>query len=409
MSTKKAAPNTPKNTFKVRSRWLPLVSILLVVIIYLSFFGQSQYQWQLPDDMVPPVVPKSNPISQAKVDLGRHLFYDKRLSANDSVSCATCHLQEKAFTDGEAQSTGLFGDKTPRNSMNLTNIAYNQNFTWANPLMTELEHQARLPLFGETPAEMGLAGVEQAALEKLKADHTYQPLFEAAFADQRPKEESLKELAQEQQSPLFSMNNVINAIASFERTLLSFNSPYDQYLAGQSDAIDDSAKRGMKLFFSERTECFHCHGSFNFSDSSLHQNTTEIAERFHNNGLYNVDGNGAYPKSDRGLFDMTSHQDDMGKFKAPTLRNIAVTAPFMHDGSIATLEGVIEHYANGGTDKREGKNKGFGSVSPYKSQFVSGFTLNPQEKADLLVFLHSLTDDTFLTDPQFSDPWVKGD
>lgn len=364
--------------------------LLTAVAAYFALFNHTEYQWPLPDDIPPPVVPKHNPITNAKVALGRHLFYDQRLSANNTVSCASCHHQDKAFTDGKAQSTGLLGDLTPRNSMTLTNVAYNQHYTWANPLTTQLEHQARLPLFGEEPPEMGLTGVEQTTIDRLSADSTYQTLFKAAFGGQKE---------------AITLSNIIDALASFERILLSFNAPYDQYLRGQHDAINASAKRGMKLFFSEQTECFHCHGGFNFSDSSVHKDSATAAERFHNNGLYNIDGNGAYPKSDRGLFDMTAHQDDMGKFKAPTLRNIAVTAPFMHDGSIATLEEVIDHYINGGSDIRQGKNKGFGSVSPFKSEFVPGLNLSPQERTDLLSFLHSLTDESFLTNPQLANPW----
>ena len=368
-----------------------LLSLLIGAAIYLSFFSHSGYQWLLPDDIPPPIIPADNPITQAKVMLGRHLFYDPRLSANDTISCASCHSQAKAFTDGQVGSAGLFGDITPRNSMNLTNVAYNQNFTWANPLTTQLEHQARVPLFGEEPAEMGLSGVEQQTIEQFRADENYQTLFQQAYP---------------QQAEPFNITNIINALASFQRTLLSFNSPYDQYLRGDKDAIGASEKRGMKLFFSEQTECFHCHGGFNFSDSSVHKNASTIAERFHNNGLYNLDGNGAYPSSDRGLFDMTSHKEDMGKFKAPTLRNIAVTAPFMHDGSIATLEEVVDHYINGGRDIREGKNKGFGSVNPFKSEFIPGLKLSAQDKTDLLNFLHSLTDQTFLTNPELSDPFT---
>lgn len=353
-------------------------------------FGEKQFTWQLPKDVPPPVVPKDNPMSIAKVSLGRHLFYDKRLSANDTVACSTCHLQEKAFTDGQVGSTGLFGDVTPRNAMGLTNVAYNQNFTWANPLATQLEHQARFPLFGETPPEMGLTGQEDKTLAKLKAEKVYKELFSKSFpAEAEP----------------FSMNNVIKAISAFQRTLLSFNSPYDKYLRGEKSSFGESEKRGMSLFFSEKAECFHCHGGFNFTDSSVHENSSTPAQRFHNNGLYNIDDRGGYPKTDRGLYDLTSNKNDMGKFKAPTLRNIALTAPFMHDGSIATLEGVVDHYINGGTDIREGKNKGFGSINPFKSEFVPGLTLTEQERQDLLNFLHSLTDEQFLTNPAFSDPW----
>lgn len=329
-------------------------------------------------------------MSHAKVSLGRHLFYDKRLSGNDTISCASCHHQDKAFTDGLKGSLGITGDITVRNAMSLTNVAYNQNFTWANPLATKLEHQARFPLFGESPVEMGLSGKEQMVLAKLKQDAVYQKLFKQSFSDE---------------ADPFTMNNVIKAISSFQRTLLSFDSPYDRYLRGEKTSFGESEKRGMQLFFSEKAECFHCHGGFNFSDSARHENDNTPAQRFHNNGLYNVDGRGAYPKSDRGLYDLTANKNDMGKFKAPTLRNIELTAPYMHDGSIATLEAVVDHYISGGRDIREGPNTGFGSINPFKSEFVPGLTLTTQERADLLNFLRSLTDSHFISNPDFSDPW----
>ena len=350
----------------------------------------KEYVWDLPKDIPPPVVPQDNPMSTAKVELGRHLFYDTRLSANDTVSCATCHEQDKAFTDGKKVSTGLHGDLTPRNSMSLTNVAYNPNFTWAATLLTKLETQARNPLFGEMPPEMGLSGKEHIALTKIKADERYQALFKAAYPSEP--------------DPV-NMDKIIDAIASFERVLISFESPYDHYLRGDKSAISESQKRGMQLFFSEKTECFHCHGGFNFTDSSVHENTAIPPARFHNNGLYNVDGKGGYPKSDQGLYKLTSDIKDMGKFKAPTLRNIAVTGPYMHDGSIETLEAVVDHYSNGGRDIREGDNRGFGTISPLKSPFVKGFKITAEERQDLLNFLHSLTDPKFLNNPAFANPW----
>jgi len=360
--------------------------------IFLNAQQPKVFTWALPADIPPPPVPKTNPMSWAKVELGRHLFYDQRLSGNNTISCASCHHQDKAFSDGEVGSTGLHGDITPRNSMSLTNVGYNQNFTWANPLLTALEHQASLPLFGEEPAEMGLAGKEAHALEQIKAEPIYQQLFEQAFHSE---------------SHPFTIVNIIDAIAAFQRTLLSFNSPYDKYLRQQPSNFGESEKRGMALFFSEKTECFHCHGGFNFTDASVHANSPASANRFHNNGLYNIDGKGSYPKSDQGLYDLTSHKNDMGKFKAPTLRNIAVTGPYMHDGSKATLEEVIDHYISGGTNRDTGINKGFGSVSPFKSEFVPGLDITPQQRADLLNFLNSLTDEEFLNNPALSDPWKQ--
>jgi cytochrome c peroxidase len=371
-----------------------VIGIIGLVVLASGAYWQlrdQSFNWNLPEDIPPPAVPATNLMTKAKVSLGRHLFYDKRLSANNKVSCATCHRQDLAFTDGLKGSFGLHGDLTPRNSMNLTNVGYNQNFTWANPLSTQLEHQARVPLFGDEPAEMGLTGHENQTLEQLKLDPLYQKLFPRVFGFEG--------------GDPFNFNNIIDAISAFERTMLSFNSPYDQYLRGESTSFGASEKRGMEIFFSEKGECFHCHGGFNFTDSSVHKNSRTSPHRFHNNGLYNVDGRGGYPKSDRGLYDMTSHKDDMGKFKAPTLRNIAVTAPFMHDGSIATLEEVVDHYIRGGTNIESGENKGLGVISPLKSEFVPGLELDAQQRTDLLNFLHSLTDESFLKNPELGDPW----
>jgi cytochrome c peroxidase len=187
--------------------------------------------------------------------------------------------------------------------------------------------------------------------------------------------------------------------------LLSGNSPYDRYMRGETDALSASARRGLTVFQSERLECFHCHGGFNFADSVDHAKLPEPERAFHNTGLYNLDGRGAYPASDRGLYERTHAPADMGRFKAPTLRNVAVTAPYMHDGSIATLGEAIDHYAAGGRTIASGANAGDGSLSPLKDQFVTGFVLTDQEHADLIAFLEALTDETFLTDPRFADPF----
>jgi cytochrome c peroxidase len=195
---------------------------------------------------------------------------------------------------------------------------------------------------------------------------------------------------------------VVRAIAAFQRTLLSGNSPYDRYTyRNELDALPPPARRGMELFFSERLECFHCHQGFAFSDSVKHKETAFPEITFHNTNLYNVDGRGSYPATDKGLQEFTSKPEDMGRFRALTLRNIAVTAPYMHDGSLATLSEVLDHYAAGGRARAQ-----IGELSPYQSEFVRGFTLTPQEKEDLIAFLESLTDTEFLTDPRFSDPFA---
>jgi cytochrome c peroxidase len=187
--------------------------------------------------------------------------------------------------------------------------------------------------------------------------------------------------------------NVAKAIATFERTIISANAPYDRYTRGETTALSESAQRGMELFYSERLECFHCHGGFNFTDSTRHGEYDPTALPYHNTGLYDVDGKGAYPKGNAGVYDVSGAARDMGKFRAPTLRNIAITAPYMHDGSIATLGDVIDHYAAGGR-----------AHSSLTSEFLPGFVITPAEKADVIAFLESLTDKSVLTDPSLGPP-----
>lgn len=348
------------------------------------------------DDYVPaglptPRVPEDNRMTRAKVELGRQLFYDARLSGNGTQSCASCHRQELAFTDGRAHGIGSTGEAHARNSMSLANVAYAPTLTWASHLVDRLEDQALLPMFGDAPVELGLPDAAT-LVDRLAAVPAYADGFAAAFPDRT--------------DPI-SVSAVTRAIAAFQRTLISANSPFDECMRGDDDALSASALRGMDLFFSERLECFHCHGGFNFSDSVDHAGLPEPVRAFHNTGLYDLDGNGAYPAHDRGLFELTGKRPDMGRFKAPTLRNIAVTAPYMHDGSIATLDEVIDHYANGGRDLAAGPYAGAGSSSPLKDEFMVGFVLEDRERDDLLAFLDSLTDEQFLTDPRFADPFRR--
>ena len=346
------------------------------------------YVWNLPPGFPDPAVPEDNPMSTAKVELGRHLFHDTRLSANGTQSCASCHRQEQAFTDGRLTAQGSTGEHHRRNSMSLANVAYAASLTWVNPVVPDLEAQALLPLFGEHPVELGLAGKEELLLQRLSEDARYPKLFADAFPGQK--------------QPV-SLASVVRAIAAFERTLLSGGSPYDRYTyRDELDALSLSAKRGMTLFFSERLECFHCHQGFAFTDSVKHKLTTFPEVTFHNTNLYNEDGEGTYPAVDQGLAEFTGRPEDMGRYRSPTLRNIAVTAPYMHDGSIATLSEVLDHYAAGGRASAHGAGP-----SPYQSEFVRGFTLTDQEKQDVLAFLESLTDTEFLTDPRFADPFAS--
>jgi cytochrome c peroxidase len=349
------------------------------------------YAWNLPTGFPLPNVPADNPMSAEKVELGRHLFYDKRLSGNRTQACASCHKQELAFTDGRATGLGSTGQDHTRGSMSLANVAYAATLTWANNLVRELERQAQVPMFGEEPVELGLAGMEDELLQRLRDEPKYQELFPAAFPDDG--------------DPI-SVLNITRAISSFQRTLISGGSPFDRRIVEPS-GYSESAARGEVLFNSERFECFHCHGGFAFADSVNHSgNRTE--EFFHNNALYNIDLEGGYPASNTGLYALTGNRNDMGRFKAPTLRNITLTAPYMHDGSIATLSEVLDHYAAGGRTIADGPNAGRGFDNPFKSEFLHGANppMTEPERQDLLAFLESLTDRGFITNPKFANPWT---
>jgi cytochrome c peroxidase len=373
-------------------RLLPaLLGATCVAVAAYCFLDKRDYEWSIPEQIPRPPVPADNPMSEAKVLLGRRLFYDTRLSINQTTSCASCHQQALAFTDGRPRAVGATGELHPRASMSLVNAAYLSRLTWANPLLEHLEDQALTPMFGDQPLEMGLGGHEDLLVDLLRSDSVYTVALPQVFPDD---------------ADPYSVLNAVRAIAAFVRSIVSFDSPYDRFQAGDTAALSESAQRGMELFFSERLECFHCHGGFNFTDSTTHENARVEQVGFHNTGLYNVDTNGAYPASNTGLYDMTGQRRDMGRFRAPTLRNIELTAPYMHDGSIATLEQVIAHYERGGRMIAEGPYAGDGRLSPFKSGFVRGFDIADRERSDLLAFLHALTDETVVSDPALANPFV---
>lgn len=339
-------------------------------------------------------IPEDNPLTQAKIELGRHLFYDARLSYNETQACSSCHEQARAFTDAKVVPLGSTGARLARNSSTLTNAGYNASLTWANPLLTELEQQLLVPIFGDAPIELGASTGPEEILDRFRADPGYQVLWTAAFGPLPPE--------------AWSFDHVISALASFCRRLVSGDAPYDRYAyQGDRTALSDAAVRGLNLFLSERLECHHCHGGFNLSSASVHEGSAFGATQFHNTGLYNIDGAGAYPSDNTGVFAITGDPADMGRFRAPTLRNIAVTAPYFHDGSAATLEEVVRIYERGGRNVESGPYAGDGKDSPIKSGLVSGFVLSDQERSDLIAFLESLSDETFLSDPKLADPFAQ--
>lgn len=275
--------------------------------------------------------------------------------------------------------------------MTLANVAYPSTLTWANPLLLDLEAQALVPMFGREPVELGLSGLENELLARLRAETRYQDLFPIAFPDE---------------ADPFTVANVTRALGAFQRTIISGRSAYDRFVyGGEPDALSESARRGLALFNSERLECFHCHQGFNFADSVTYAGSGSREVRFHNTGLYNIGGSGAYPEGGQGVFEISGNPQDMGRFRAPTLRNIAVTAPYMHDGTITTLDEVIDHYAAGGRTISAGPYAGVGSANPYKSGLIVGFTISAEERHDLIAFLESLTDEELLSNPAYANPW----
>lgn len=356
----------------------------------------ESWTWSLPGGFPVPRVPADNPMTEAKVELGRMLFYDLRLSRDVSMSCASCHQPQYAFSNGPARAVGMTGQVHPRDVPSLANTAYSPRYTWAHPELRTLEAQARGPLFGEdTPiVEMGLAteADRRAALERLRVDPRYSEAFVAAFPEQRDP---------------FQFDLVIKALASFQRTLMSGNSPWDRYRRGETGALSDAAWRGAQIFFGHQTPavCHHCHDGFKLSSQTAHRDQPFDEVGFFNVGLYDVDGTGSYPAGNQGLFEHTGDPGDRGRFRTPTLRNVAVTAPYMHDGSVATLEDVVDVYDRGGRLVASGPNAGDGRDSRLKDAAMRPLGLFDEEKADLVEFLKALTDRSFLDDPELQNPF----
>lgn len=313
--------------------------------------------------------PDDNPTTKQGVYLGRLLFYEPLLSANNKISCASCHKQELAFTDGLAFSTGVDGTLTPRGSMSLANVLWSRKFFW-DGRAAALEGQAAIPM--QNPHEMGQ--MMQTSVQKLRRTALYPVLFDQVFG----KEEGINGVT------------IIKAIAQFERTLISANSRYDQYLQHQYQPTALELK-GLALFNDapqpakgiRGANCARCHGG-----------VKSYMELFHNNGLDSI------PK-DGGIADLTGLPADVGRFKAPTLRNIALTAPYMHDGRFKTLREVIDHYS-----EHIKESAALSAILRGESNELNGkaLLLHADEKQAIIAFLSMLTDESFIHDPRFSDP-----
>jgi cytochrome c peroxidase len=367
------------------------VSCMLASASSAPAHAQTPYTWDLPPGVDAPLLPEGAVMTQELVELGRHLFYDRRLSGNGTQSCASCHVQALAFTDGRARGHGSSGELHARSPMSLVNVAYRDALTWANRDLRVLEEQALAPMFGEHPVELGMSGNEERIYATLADDPRYRELFAAAFA----------------RESAVTRERVIAALSAFERSIVSFNSPYDRFrFYNDETALDDSARRGVDIFFSQKGNCSACHLGENTTtelglnlDGASRTSTSDPYEPhlylFRNTGLYALGEPFSYPMDNLGLYEHSGYEKDIGRFRTPTLRNVALTAPYMHDGSIATLEEVLDHYVAGGR-----------APNPQMTEFIVPLQLSEQDRADLIAFLHSLSDPVVLSDPRWSDPWL---
>ena len=323
-------------------------------------------------------IPDDNPLTVEAVALGRRLFYDPRLSVDNSTSCATCHKQELAFTDGLPRSVGVTGKELDFNSMSLANLMWGPRHFFWNGRAGSLEEQALIPIQHADEMGQDLNGL----VRKLELDETYRKMFNHAYGE-------------------LSTSTIAKALASFQRTLISADSRYDKYLRGEI-RLDAQEEKGRKLFMAHPDakvslrggNCIDCHSQF------LTAGFGTQFDGFSNNGL---DGDNALRP---GLATLTGKPAHRGLFKAPTLRNIAVTAPYMHDGRFMTLEEVLDHYNHGIQRSEtlsalilEADNDGKFDPGPVS------LNLTEEEEKAIIAFLHTLTDDAFLTNPAFSDPF----
>lgn len=320
------------------------------------------FEWRLPAGIAPPAVPDDNATTEAKVVLGRRLFYDADLSIDGTISCATCHEQHRAFTEGNATHPGVGGARGRRNVMALANVAYFAPLTWADPTQRTLEGQVHVPLMGDHPVEMGMGGHDKELVQRMSSDDCYRRMFAAAFPDSGGR---------------IDVPNVSRALAAFERVLVSYDAPSDRFGRGDAKALTDRARQGARLF--QDLGCAGCHAGVNFTDG-----------KFHNIGLYDRDGKGGYPDTDHGLREISGKAADEGAFRTPSLRNVALTAPYMHDGSVKDLDAAITAHVTG--------------ASALRDRRLAGVTISEQQRAALVAFLQALTDQAFVTNPDLALP-----
>lgn len=311
-----------------------------------------------------PPHPANNPPTPIKIELGRRLFYDGDLSWDGTMSCATCHEQKRGFTDPNKTRPGFDGQPGERNIQTLANVGWFRSLTWGGPQVDTLEHQALIPIEGFVPVEMGFGGRPEGLLaQRLKDQACYPELFAAAFPERGGK---------------IDMDTITMALSAFQRALVSLDAPYDRWRRGDAGAISDQAKRGAELF--EDKQCATCHAGPHFTDSALAGR--KAMESFHRLSWPTEEG------ADTGLARITQKPEDAGKFRTPSLRNVALSAPYMHDGVAATLADAIRHHY---ADARAGDAR-------------LTLSVGDNDVADLVAFLETLTDHGFITDARFARP-----
>lgn len=309
--------------------------------------------------------------SEIEAEIGRHLFFDKRLSYNNSKSCASCHDPYLAFTDGYHRSIGANGDIHKRNAPSLLNLAENRNFTMSDSTIHKISLQVEIPLFNTQFMELGAGLKKDEILSTINNDSLYKILFS-----------KIKLKSSE-------WNDLSLFIESYCLGLVSRDSKYDRVISGKESFTNDEEK-GFKLFFSKNLGCSSCHGGIDF-DSPV--NTQYL---YSHNGFFTKDSSHVQRKfgDDFGLFELTGYEVDKGKFRIPSLRNCAITAPYLHDGSINTLDSLISVYGKAG----------YGYLPPHPA--IKGFEISSIEKKQLMLFLQTLTDTSYLSNRYFIDPFA---
>ena len=332
------------------------------------------------------VVPVDNPMTAERIALGRYLFHDFRMSRNSERSCGICHEPAKGFTDGFSRAVGTTGETHTRNTLSLINVGYREQLNWRDPEMRLLEDQWHGPMFGEEPVEMGMTPDD--IVSRLGSIARYPPMFAEVFPDD--------------EQPL-STRNIGRALASFQRTIVGGDSAYDRWLKGEEDAMSDQAIAGLDVF--AREGCDRCHGGIFFDQPHDENGSPSTRHGYANTGLYNVDGDGGYPNHEPGLIASSGVPGDMGRFRIPSLRGVAETGPWSHDGTSLSLAAVVGAYARGGRLVSHPDYAGDGATSPLKSPMVEAFDLTRSDEEALIAFLSSLSDHSLMARPDLQTPF----